>query len=71
MPYISFDRRRPNFLYISTATNRVSVGDRISLDLNVVTAKADDRQHVKHVTYLVGLRHAHAPSLGGGNWQES
>ncbi|XP_075871782.1 complement C3-like isoform X2 [Nelusetta ayraudi] len=53
MPYISFDRRRPNFLYISTGINRVSVGDRMSFSLNIVTAEAEHRQLVKHVTYLV------------------
>lgn len=64
MPYISFDRRRPNFLYISTGTNRVSVGERLSLDLNIITAEEAYRQHVKHLTYLVGLRHAHILSRG-------
>lgn len=71
MPYISFDRRRPNFLYISTGTNRVSVGDGTSFSLNIVTAVAEHRQLVKHVTYLVGLRHAHALSLGGSTGRKA
>lgn len=53
-PYICFDRRRPNYLYISTSTSKVSVGDRMSLDLNINTAEEEHQQHVKYITYLVG-----------------
>uniref|UniRef100_A0A671TD78 Complement component c3b, tandem duplicate 1 n=1 Tax=Sparus aurata TaxID=8175 RepID=A0A671TD78_SPAAU len=52
-PYVPFNQRRQNYLYISTRTNRVSVGDRLSMDLSIVTSEPAHRDLVKQITYLV------------------
>ncbi|XP_069023890.1 complement C3-like [Embiotoca jacksoni] len=52
-PYVSFDRRDKNFLYISTGANTVSVGDTVSLKLTIVTAQQELREVIKQITYLV------------------
>ncbi|XP_065808700.1 complement C3 [Labrus bergylta] len=51
--YVSLDRRQQNYLYISTGTNKVSVGERMSLKLSIITAEQTNRDLIKHVTYLV------------------
>ncbi|KAM3623350.1 uncharacterized protein V6R79_010054 [Siganus canaliculatus] len=52
-PYAPFNRRHKNYLYISTATNRVSVDDRLPLQLSINTADPKDKDHIKYITYLV------------------
>uniref|UniRef100_UPI0037E9C17B venom factor-like n=1 Tax=Semicossyphus pulcher TaxID=241346 RepID=UPI0037E9C17B len=52
-PYVTFNRRQRNYLYISTGTNTVSVGDRLSLKLSISTAEQSSRDDIKHITYLV------------------
>ena len=56
-PYVPFNRRHQNYLYISTRTNKVSVGDRLSMDLKIVTSEPAHRDLVKHITYLVRREH--------------
>ncbi|XP_068177027.1 complement C3-like [Antennarius striatus] len=52
-PYSTYSWRHRNYLYVSTGTNRVSVGDRLSLTLTISTTQQSDRELVKHITYLV------------------
>uniref|UniRef100_A0A3Q1ASV7 Complement component c3b, tandem duplicate 2 n=2 Tax=Amphiprion ocellaris TaxID=80972 RepID=A0A3Q1ASV7_AMPOC len=52
-PYVTFTSRQRNYLYISTGTNTVSVGDRLSLKLSISLAEQTQREFVKHITYLV------------------
>ncbi|XP_051801045.1 complement C3-like [Acanthochromis polyacanthus] len=52
-PYQTFTSRQRNYLYISTGTNTVSVGDRLSLQLSISLADQTNREFVKHVSYLV------------------
>ncbi|KAK7930619.1 hypothetical protein WMY93_007014 [Mugilogobius chulae] len=42
-----------NLLYISGVDRRVTVGDHLSLMFTLSVEKPENRQHVKHVTYLV------------------
>ncbi|CAG5928835.1 unnamed protein product, partial [Menidia menidia] len=44
---------RKNYLYISTGTNSVSVGERLSLKFSVSTSDQSHRQFVKKITYMV------------------
>ncbi|XP_058497234.1 complement C3-like [Solea solea] len=54
LPYMSFNPRQQNYLYISTGTDTVSVGDRLSLKLTVVTAEQTGKSFTtQHITYLV------------------
>ncbi|XP_041789834.1 complement C3-like [Chelmon rostratus] len=52
-PYVTFNWRKQNYLYISTGTNRVSLGDRLSLKLSITTSDQTLRQSIHHITYLV------------------
>ncbi|TKS68660.1 Complement C3 [Collichthys lucidus] len=52
-PFVTFNQRNKNYLYISTGTNRASVGDNLSLKLSITVADQADREHIKQVTYLV------------------
>ncbi|XP_033985886.1 complement C3-like [Trematomus bernacchii] len=52
-PFIAFRRRKQNYLYISTGTNTVSVGDRMSLKMGITVADPRYRQYITHITYLV------------------
>ncbi|KAM3865316.1 venom factor-like [Diretmus argenteus] len=52
-PYRPFDHYRQNYLYISTGTNMVSVGDTLSLTLTISTADESHRELITHLTYLV------------------
>nr|XP_046229928.1 complement C3-like isoform X2 [Scatophagus argus] len=51
--YNTFNWRQQNYLYISTGTNRVSVGDRLSLGLSISTADQAHRETINYITYLV------------------
>ncbi|XP_068615919.1 complement C3-like, partial [Brachionichthys hirsutus] len=48
-----YSNLRRNYLYISTGTNRVSVGDTLSLKLTISTTEQSHRVLIKHITYLV------------------
>lgn len=52
-PYVTFNGKKQNYLYIFTDTNTVSVGDRLSVKLRIRTAEEAHREHIKHITYLV------------------
>ncbi|KAL3066308.1 hypothetical protein OYC64_016295 [Pagothenia borchgrevinki] len=52
-PFIAFTRDKQNYLYISTGTNTVSVGDRLSLKMSITVADPTYRQYITHITYLV------------------
>ncbi|KAM7419790.1 hypothetical protein PAMA_016741 [Pampus argenteus] len=52
-PYIAFNHRQTNYLYISTGTNTVSVNDRLSLKLTITAAEQKTRDHIKQITYMV------------------
>ncbi|XP_040891990.1 complement C3-like [Toxotes jaculatrix] len=52
-PYTTFNRQKQNYLYISTGTNKVSAGDRLSLKLTINAADQTNRDLIKHITYLV------------------
>uniref|UniRef100_A0A3B3WZA9 Complement component c3b, tandem duplicate 2 n=1 Tax=Poecilia mexicana TaxID=48701 RepID=A0A3B3WZA9_9TELE len=51
-PYMT-SRGQQNYLYISTGTNRVSVGDRLSLQFSISLSDPSHREFIKHITYLV------------------
>ncbi|XP_032419209.1 complement C3-like isoform X2 [Xiphophorus hellerii] len=46
-------RGQQNYLYISTGTNRVSVGERLLLQFSISLSDQSHREHIKHITYLV------------------
>ncbi|XP_072240697.1 complement C3-like [Leuresthes tenuis] len=52
-PYAPFNNQQQNYLYISTGTNTVSVGDRLSVKLSISAADETYRKFVKHITYMV------------------
>ncbi|XP_037546482.1 complement C3 [Nematolebias whitei] len=52
-PYVPFDQNQKNFLYISTGTNTVSVGEVLSLRFSVSLSDQMNREHIKYITYLV------------------
>jgi len=59
-PYVPFNRHQQNYLYISTATNAVSLGERLSLQLSIVPSDPTHREFIRHITYLVRRgRHIH------------
>ncbi|XP_074550629.1 venom factor-like [Halichoeres trimaculatus] len=51
--YQSANRHQQKYLYISTGTNRVSVGETLPLRLSIYTQEETQRELVKHITYLV------------------
>ncbi|KAM4611258.1 venom factor-like [Polymixia lowei] len=51
-PYTPFNRRHHNFLYISTGTNMMSVGETLSLGLTISVVDSH-RELITHLTYLV------------------
>ncbi|KAF7650478.1 hypothetical protein LDENG_00125500 [Lucifuga dentata] len=51
--HLAFNVRRQNFLYISSGTNVVSVGDRLSLKLTINMAEPAHRGLVTQLTYLI------------------
>uniref|UniRef100_A0A8C2XLN8 Complement component c3b, tandem duplicate 2 n=1 Tax=Cyclopterus lumpus TaxID=8103 RepID=A0A8C2XLN8_CYCLU len=52
-PYVPFNQYQQNYLYISTATNLVSLEDRLSLKLSIAPSDPTHRQFITHITYLV------------------
>ncbi|XP_075994577.1 A.superbus venom factor 2-like [Genypterus blacodes] len=62
LPYVAFNQGSGNYLYISTGTNTVSVGDRLSLILTTATADPAHREFIKHITYLVRQGHCRVKS---------
>lgn len=56
-PYAASNIHQGNYLYISTGTNTVSAGDRLSLKLSITTADPSHRPYIKHITYMVRQEH--------------
>uniref|UniRef100_A0A3Q3AZ10 Complement component c3b, tandem duplicate 1 n=1 Tax=Kryptolebias marmoratus TaxID=37003 RepID=A0A3Q3AZ10_KRYMA len=52
-PYVPFDQNQKNYLYISTGTNTVSVGESLSLQFSVSLSDPTNREHIKYITYMV------------------
>uniref|UniRef100_A0A3Q2CWB6 Complement component c3b, tandem duplicate 2 n=1 Tax=Cyprinodon variegatus TaxID=28743 RepID=A0A3Q2CWB6_CYPVA len=52
-PYMNVHQRQQNYLHISTGTNKVSVGETLSLRFFISLSDQSHREFVKHVTYLV------------------
>ncbi|KAM4584772.1 complement C3-like [Odontesthes bonariensis] len=52
-PYTPFNNQHQNYLYISTGTNTVSVGDRLSVKISIRAADETHRKFAKHITYMV------------------
>jgi hypothetical protein len=52
-PYTPFDQQRQNYLYISTGTTTVSLGQSLGLSLHINTADNAHRELITHLTYLV------------------
>lgn len=65
-PFFPFNGQQQNYLYISLGTNKVSLGDQLSLKLSISTSEPTVRENIKHITYLVrqGL---HSTCLDSGN----
>ena len=55
-PFAAFSSLNQNYLYISTGTNTVSVGDRLSLKMSI-SAKHPIYRHT-HITYMVRQEHS-------------
>lgn len=56
-PFFPFSSHQQNYLYVSSGTNKVSVGDSLSLKLSISTSDPTVRENIKHVTYLVRQQH--------------
>ncbi|XP_067441549.1 complement C3-like [Thunnus thynnus] len=52
-PYVPYSMSQRNYLYISTGTNIVSVGDSLSMSLTISAADQDHRDLIKQITYMV------------------
>ncbi|KAJ4944610.1 hypothetical protein JOQ06_013153 [Pogonophryne albipinna] len=52
-PFAAFKSHKQNYLYISTRTSTVSVGDRLSMRMSITVADPTYRQYITHITYLV------------------
>ncbi|XP_068460339.1 complement C3-like [Clinocottus analis] len=52
-PYVPFNPDKQNYLYISTSTNVVSLGNQLSLKLTVAPSDPTHRELITHITYLV------------------
>ncbi|TNM85383.1 hypothetical protein fugu_007654 [Takifugu bimaculatus] len=52
-PFFPFNGQQQNYLYISSGTNKVSLGDLLSLKLSISTSEPTVRENIKHITYLV------------------
>ncbi|KAK5620662.1 hypothetical protein CRENBAI_020815 [Crenichthys baileyi] len=52
-PYTVFNQGQQNYLYISTGTNTVSVGERLTLQFSASVSHQSHREFIKHITYLV------------------
>lgn len=64
-PFLPFSRHQQNYLYVSSGTNKVSLGDRLALKLSISTSDPTVREHVKHITYVVRRRHRSTCPDGG------
>ncbi|KAM4750099.1 complement C3-like [Anableps anableps] len=51
-PYMT-SQSQQNYLYISTGTNTVSAGERLSLQFSISLSDQSHREFIKHITYLV------------------
>lgn len=52
-PFLPFSGLQQNYLYVSAGTNKVSVGDELSLKLSISTSDPTVREGIKHITYVV------------------
>ncbi|MEQ2243779.1 hypothetical protein ILYODFUR_010358, partial [Ilyodon furcidens] len=52
-PYMTFNQGQQNYLYISTGTNTVSVGERLTLQFSASVSDQSHREFIKQITYLV------------------
>ncbi|KAF3852809.1 hypothetical protein F7725_006164 [Dissostichus mawsoni] len=52
-PFATFRSLKQNYLHISTGTNTVSLGDRLSLKMSITVADPTYRQHITQITYMV------------------
>uniref|UniRef100_H3CLD7 Complement component c3b, tandem duplicate 2 n=1 Tax=Tetraodon nigroviridis TaxID=99883 RepID=H3CLD7_TETNG len=52
-PFFPFSRQQQNYLYVSSGTNKVSVGDNLVLKLSISTSDPTVRENIKHITYVV------------------
>lgn len=55
-PFLSFNGQQQNYLYISSGTSKVSVGDQMSLKLSITASDPMTRNNIQHVTYVVRRR---------------
>lgn len=60
-----FSSHQQNYLYVSSGTNRVSVGDQLALKLSISTSEPSVRDNIKHITYVV-RRYVLSEWTGGG-----
>lgn len=68
-PFLPFNGQQQNYLYISSGTNKVSLGDLLSLKLSISTSEPTARENIKHITYVVrqGL-HSTCHISGNNGW---
>lgn len=52
-PYFAYNADRRNYLYISAGSNKVSLGESLSLQLTINAADERHRDFIKEITYLV------------------
>ncbi|MEQ2178162.1 hypothetical protein GOODEAATRI_011078, partial [Goodea atripinnis] len=52
-PYRTFNQGQQNYLYISTGTNTVSVGERLTLQFSASVSDQSHREFIKQITYLI------------------
>lgn len=60
-PFSPFRRDLSNYLYISSGTNKVSVGNKLLLQLSISTSEPTVRENIKHITYVVRQQHRASP----------
>lgn len=52
-PYMTFNSRQQNYIYISSGSNTVSVGETLILRLHIAAAEPAYKDAIKQITYLV------------------
>lgn len=55
-PFFPFNGQQQNYLYVSSGTSKVSVGDNMSLKLSITASEPAIRDNIKHITYVVRQR---------------
>lgn len=69
LPFVPFNQHQQNYLHISAGTNKVSVGDDLTLNHNIITSDPTVRENIKHITYLVRRRHRSACHVREERWK--